>query len=116
MLWTSCSLPSESSYEVFLTYASVKEGMRSTFGTPVPPFSQQSPDQATTALAWMIVAIFLLVVALLLAITSVALGGIVYRTRKDDKSSPNTKQTIHEGSRETHHSLTVSHHLGGGFI
>ena len=58
---------------------------------------QQEADRETANVTWMIIAIVLLVVAILLAITSIALGTILCLTRKSVKSVPAPKLTPHQG-------------------
>ena len=59
--------------------------------------SQQDANREATNVTWMIVAIVFLVVAILLAITSIAVGAMLCLTRKSVKSEPASKLSPHQG-------------------
>ena len=59
--------------------------------------SQQDANREAANVMWMMVAIVLLVVAILLAITSIALGTMLCLIRKSVKSEPATKLSPHQG-------------------
>ena len=65
--------------------------------TTTLPTSEQDADREATIVMWMIVAAVLLVVAILLAITSIALGTMLCFTRKSVKSVLAPKLTPHQG-------------------
>ena len=59
--------------------------------------SEQDADREATNVTWMIIAIVFLAVAILLAITSIALGTMLCLTRKSLKSVPAPKLSPHQG-------------------
>ena len=58
---------------------------------------QQDADREAANVMWMIMAVLFLVVAILLAITSIALGTMLCLTRKPVKSIPPSNLTLHQG-------------------
>ena len=66
--------------------------------TPTSSTCQQNADdKETTNMMWIIIAVLFLVVTILLAITSIALGTLLYLTRKSLKSVSASKPTAHQG-------------------
>ena len=65
--------------------------------TPTSSTSEQDVDREITNITWMVIAIVLLVVLILLAITSIALGTMLYLTKKSFKSASASKLTPHQG-------------------
>ena len=65
--------------------------------TTTSPTSKQDADKEAKNVTWMITAMVFLVVAILLAITSIALGTILCVTRKSVKSKPASKLSPHQG-------------------
>ena len=65
--------------------------------------SQQSANESVIHPLWTPIAILLLVVIIALAITSIALGIIICRTRKDVKSWLSSKLTTDQGSQMYEH-------------
>ena len=79
-----------------------------------PSNSEQDANREATDVTWMIVAIVFLVVAILLTITSIALGTILCLTRKSVKSLKDSKLAPHKGKCATPfndfmHVYTVTH-------
>ena len=73
----------------------------SAFQAVIPSTSQQAADRDATNVTYKILVLVFLVVAILLAITSVALGAMLYHTRKTVKSVPGSKLKQHEGKFAT---------------
>ena len=65
--------------------------------TTASPTSKQDADNEAKNVTWMITAIVFLVVAILLAITRIALGTMLCLTRKSVKSKPASKLTPRQG-------------------
>ena len=65
--------------------------------TPTSSISEQDANREGAIVTWMIIAIVFLVVAILLAITSIALGTMLCLTRKSVKSVPASKLTPNQG-------------------
>ena len=65
--------------------------------TPTSPTSWQDADREAPSVTWMIIAIVFLEVAILLAITSIALGTMLCLTRKSVKSVPASNLSPHQG-------------------
>ena len=76
-----------------------------------PSTFQQEADREVANVTWMIVAIVFLVVAILLAITSKALGTMLCLTRKSVKSEPAPKLTSLEGKCATPFSDFMQKHM-----
>ena len=81
---------------------------------PTSPTSEQNADREATIVMWMIIAIVFLVVAILLAITSIALGTMLCLTRKSVKSVPASKLSPHQGKCKTTRMFAET--KGGKFV
>ena len=79
-------------------------------------FRQMSGDQAATAATepvWMTMVILLLLIALTFATTSVVLGIIVYRSRKDVKSWISSKVSKNQGMHSAQCTLSIQTLIDG---
>ena len=84
---------------VQLFYLTIVKG--SAAQTPTSSTSEQDADREATNVTWMIIAIVFLVVAILLAISSIALGTMLCHTRKSVKSVPASTLSPHQGKCKT---------------
>ena len=79
-------------------FLQLSNGKDSTAQTPMSSNSQQAANRKATNVMWMVIAIVFIVLAILLAITSIALGAMVYLSRKSVRSVLATKLTTHQGT------------------
>ena len=65
--------------------------------TPTASACHHNAVEETTHMTWIIIALLFLVVAILLVISSIALGTLLYLTRKSLKSVSASKLRVHQG-------------------